>query len=342
MKTEQRLLALRLIVLVALTISAGLLVEEWAPAAGLCGREGGCHEVLESAWARPLGVPLPALGLLLFAGLFGLSLASGRWAALLCRGLALAGGLGGLGLLLVQAALLRRFCPFCLVLDLASLGAAVLVLSLPAALPGVRRPAGLVWLGAAVVATAGAAGAWDAAWLAARPAGPPPPEVLALRHPSRITIVEVIDPDCRPCRHMHGRLNLLESELGDQVYRVCLVWRRRGSELPRDRARALFCARRQRQERGMARALAVAEVPGPALYRQAARLLHLSQPEFEACLADPKTDYELDRENAWLGSVREQGLPAVWIGDELLRGVYSLDDLREAFRKARRLARSEP
>src|SRR5262245_50854116 len=115
-----RVITLRVLALGGLAVSAWLLLETLAPGGAGCGH-GGCDAVLRSTWARPLGIPLPTAGLLLFASLLGLSLAPGRLPARCLWALALAGAVGGTGLILVQGLVLQQFCPFCLVADTSAL-----------------------------------------------------------------------------------------------------------------------------------------------------------------------------------------------------------------------------
>src|SRR4051812_28264946 len=73
--------------------------------------ESGCATVRASAWSHPLGVPLPVVGI-----------AFGALALALCfvarprlrLALAIAGGLGGLGLIAIQAFAVGAWCKLCL------------------------------------------------------------------------------------------------------------------------------------------------------------------------------------------------------------------------------------
>jgi uncharacterized membrane protein/protein-disulfide isomerase len=337
MATVDRLILIRLLALLALAICAGLLVETLVPGAALCGDEGSCEAVLRSAWARPLGVPLPVLGLGLFAALLGLSLVPGRWPARLLRCLAMAGGAIGLGLLVVQAVILGQFCPFCVIVDLVAAAVGGLALGGGVPVVSVRAPIILLWVGGILLAVSAGAGAWAVAWsLGDEPPGPAPAEVVLLRDPDRVTIVEVVDIHCEHCRQMHRILDRLEDELGDRVYRVCVSVPMPGHPEARDASRAFVCARRQGREKEMARALFSTWKPDARTCRSRADALGLSISAYDACLADPAVDGELDREQAWVKAASPRGLPAVWIQDEFFQGVVPLEQLRAAVVRAER------
>jgi uncharacterized membrane protein/protein-disulfide isomerase len=335
MAMERRLTVVRCLAVAGLTVCAGLLVE--TPGGGVCERTGGCGDVLKSAWARPLGVPLPAVGLALFAGLLWLSLVPGTWPARLLGGLALLGGLGGLGLVLVQGLVLDRFCPFCLVVDSLAMAAALLLARAALgrqALPRCGQVVTLLWLAGGLLGAAAGAGT---PLVYAQVADAPPPELLALRHPSRVTIVEIGDLHCRHCKVTHGILNRLDEMLGDRVHRVCIVVPAAEDDEGRSTAQAVRCARRQGRERAMIDNLFADPESAGKGCRGLARQLGLSLPAFEACLADPAVVQEVDHELAWAEAASRRGLPSVWVDNRLFAGVHGLGKMHEAILTAERL-----
>jgi protein-disulfide isomerase len=188
-----------------------------------------------------------------------------------------------------------------------------------------------------LLAVGAGAGAWAVAWsLGDEPAGPAPAEVVALRRPDRVTIVEVVDFHCEHCRQMHNVLDRLEDEFGDRVYRVCVSVPLPGQPRSRDAARAFVCACRQGREKEMARALFATWKPDARTCRSRADALGLSMPAYDACLADPAVDRELERQQAWVKAASPRGLPAVWIQDEFFQGVQPLEKLRAVVRRAER------
>ncbi len=208
MSPALRAAAVRVAAVAGLAISAAMLVPALSNGA-LCTSEG-CTDVTASAWGRPLGVPLPAAGAGFFLALLTLSHLP-RLVGVL-RLLAIIGGVVGLGLIAVQVFVLGRVCSLCLVIDLLAITAAL-------AAPADAPPAGVGWAWAGLAALAAAGGAAYPLWEASRP---PPPEVLALRHADKVTVVELVDMNCRHCRHIHAALNVLEREGGGRMHRVQL------------------------------------------------------------------------------------------------------------------------
>ena len=149
------LLALRLLAVFSLGVCGAILGEYLFAASALCRFEGTCADVMHSAYGRPVGVPLPVVGLAGFGLLLALSLFPCRRSFALVGPLALAAGLAGLTLILIQFLVLGQVCRLCLLVDGASVGCAAVALvgrlrrSEPPALSWPHRAA---WLAAAVLA----------------------------------------------------------------------------------------------------------------------------------------------------------------------------------------------
>ena len=96
-----------------------LLIDGLGVTPAYCSGTGGCHAVKLAA-KRVFGpVPVPLLGLLALSGLLGITTLKGdRFARRLELLGALFAAILGVTLLLVQAVLLRTFCPFCVVVDI--------------------------------------------------------------------------------------------------------------------------------------------------------------------------------------------------------------------------------
>jgi uncharacterized membrane protein len=320
-------------------MALGLCACQLAALAGgeVCSAGADCEDVMRSVWGRPLGVPLPILGVAFFLALLALSLVPTARAAIALRYGAAAGGLAGLGLIVVQVVALGRVCPLCLVVDL--LAIALAVVAWKKDIPLLGRVERWAWVGMAVLALAvgagaGAAGPLGQSWRS------PPAEVLALRHPSKVTVVELVDLDCRHCRHVHWMLNHLERETGGRMHRISLSVP--PSSAPLRLRLARHCARKQGREAFQARPVHPSEGIEFDLVG-AARSLGLSVPEFETCINDPATLDELEAHEAWVVESSKAGLPAVWIQDTLFRGGTTLERLRAAFLDAeRRLSQAGP
>src|SRR5262249_48361429 len=112
-----RVFALRAVAVFALGVCSAILAEYVFAGQAFCSFEGGCGEVFESAYGRPLGVPLPVYGPVGFGLVLALSLAPGRRAASVLTWLAVGAGVTGAALIGIQAAVLGQFCRLCLLVD---------------------------------------------------------------------------------------------------------------------------------------------------------------------------------------------------------------------------------
>ena len=111
-KTRQRVLLL--LASVGLGLNALLLYWKLTdPSAGIagCGGGGDCRDVLASRWSQVFGLPIPGLGIFVYA-LLAAALALRKWrVAAFCYG-AISGS--AVWMVTVQAFLLHRFCPWCM------------------------------------------------------------------------------------------------------------------------------------------------------------------------------------------------------------------------------------
>jgi predicted DsbA family dithiol-disulfide isomerase/uncharacterized membrane protein len=163
--------------------------------------ESGCATVRESAWAHPLGIPMPVLGV----AFFGLAIAlcfvdAPRW----CRTLAVAGAGGALGLIAVQAFVIGAWCKLCMVADPAAIGYAACVLTgaRPLRLTAIRALA----TASVVLATLGGLALWTQQTAPPPLAPGAPPFVERAQVRGAATVVEVVDFECPFCRRMQERL----------------------------------------------------------------------------------------------------------------------------------------
>ena len=110
---------------IGLGASIASLIDYLGASATFCA-ESGCDTVRASAWAHPLGVPMPVLGIAFFAAAIALGfIESPR----LRRALAIAGGAWALLLIGLQAFSIGAWCKLCLVADPSAIGYAIAVLA---------------------------------------------------------------------------------------------------------------------------------------------------------------------------------------------------------------------
>src|SRR5688572_11694875 len=103
--------------LIGLGASVASLIDYLGPAPTFCS-EGGCETVRNSGWARPLGVPLPIIGIAYFLAMSVLAFVPRPRVRI---ALAALGAGGGIALILIQAFAIGAWCKLCLVADPAAI-----------------------------------------------------------------------------------------------------------------------------------------------------------------------------------------------------------------------------
>jgi protein-disulfide isomerase/uncharacterized membrane protein len=324
-------------VLLGLSASAALLVDYLHASPVFCSEAGGCEAVKHTALAWPFGVPMPAFGLFGFAVLGALVLAPGPLARTLHRLVAIAAGIVGVGLILVQLAMLQ-ICVYCTVVDLSACAACGLAIwrykrGLDLEGPFAVRGA-IVALLVAVPALVLALGLTAKVRL---------PDVIAeeiKKAPKgQATIVEFVDFECPFCRSEYDNLVPLLEAVKDRVHVVRkLVPLTRIHPHALVAARAACCADLQGKGDDMADALFHAPVEDltPEGCRKIASALGLDLTRYAACLADPKTAERIIIDRAMFDSAAEKrdGLPLLWIGERKISGLRDPSELQRALDEA--------
>jgi uncharacterized membrane protein/predicted DsbA family dithiol-disulfide isomerase len=325
-------LLFRLALLIALGVSAALLIDYLRPLPAFCDVGSGCDQVRLSRYSTILGIPLPLLGLLGFAVWMTASLVQSARARLLTRLLALVAGVTGVLLLLMQALVLKVFCKLCVTVDIATIIAAVLALvpDPKADEPGARAPRWL-WPVATVISMV-----LPAVWAIVQPSPPVPREIAGLWVPGKINVVEFADFQCPFCRKLHPLMTELLGEYEGRVHFVRLNMPLSSHSQARTAARGYCCAEEQEKGPAMADALFQSETLTAEACEKLAASLGLSLPAYRACVASSSTDARIDDEIERVKSAGLAGLPTVWIGDQVLVGLQPIDKLRDAFAEAAR------
>jgi uncharacterized membrane protein len=321
----------RLLTVFALGICGVILADSLFTGA-FCGFNSGCATVTSSAYGRPLGVPLPVVGLAGFGLVLGLSLVPERRSFALVAPLALLAGLAGVVLILLQFLVLGQACTLCLLVDGSAIGLAGIVLLEKPSRQQVSWPRRSAWVGVAALAVAAPS---ILAWL--NSTFPAPDKIMSYWVKGKITVVEVTDFECFRCRDaeliLQGFLKELK-EQGDQVHFVRVV-----APMPRlvhswAAAHAYLAAKAQGKEEAMAAALFAAPGRHPDLCRVMAKSIGLDVKRYDKILSDPATEAELDANVAW-AKAHSPGLPVIWVQGQRIFGVPSLDSLRAAWQRAK-------
>jgi uncharacterized membrane protein len=323
-----QLTILRLLAVFALGICGVILADSLFTGA-FCGFDSGCATVTSSAYGRPLGVPLPAVGLAGFGLVLALALAPQRRSFALVAPLALLAGLTGVVLILLQLLVLGQTCMLCLLVDGSAIGLAGVVLLGKPSRQQVSWPRGSAWVGFAALAVAAPS---LLAWLNA--AFPAPDKIVSYWVKGKITIVEITDFECFRCRQAELMLQGFLKEQGDQVHFVRVV-----APMPRlvhswPAAKAYLAARAQGKEEAMAAALFAAPGRHPQGCRDMAQSIGLDLKRYDKVLDDPATEAELDANVAW-AKAHSPGLPVIWVQGQRIFGVPSLNSLRAAWQRAK-------
>lgn len=339
MRRPLAVLALRFCLLAALLASAVLVVDYrnvGDPA--FCGEGSGCMAVRFAPSTRQiqdlLGIPLPTLGLIAYAGLFVASLYATTRA--LQRGVAVVatlGGLGGAALLFIQAKMIGALCAWCVAADVAAIGAAITAVLAARWAPAVagQEQEPLFDLRARLFSSslAASAVALPFVWGAFPVVPPPPPSILAEQVPGKLTIVSFTDFECPYCRRLHLTMQELEHEHGDRLVLVRRMKPLRSHQGARPAALAYLCAPEEARERLAALLYTVepAELT-PAGIERAARELKLAPAALEACMQSPEAAARLARDEAMFDELGQAGLPRTYVGARVVLG-YNPSRLRE-------------
>lgn len=186
--------------LVGLGASIASLYDYLGPAPAFCA-ETGCATVRASAWAHPLGIPMPALGIVFFLVMAVLAFAPRPRLRL---ALAATGAAWAVGLIGLQAFVIHAWCKLCMIADPAAIVAGIAVVIAPRArtlrFSWPRLAATVPVVGATVLALS-----LFAHHAPVIPAGTPAC-VAREQVPGEVTVVEFVDFECPFCRALAPRL----------------------------------------------------------------------------------------------------------------------------------------
>jgi uncharacterized membrane protein/predicted DsbA family dithiol-disulfide isomerase len=319
---RRSVLALALAV-VGLAASVASLIDYLGASATFCA-ESGCNQVRESAWAHPLGIPMPVLGIAFFLAAIALCFAE---APRLRRALAIAGGAWALWLIGLQTFSIGAWCKLCMVADPAAILFAIVVLA------GARALRFSIGHAFAIVPAVGVAVAVLAMITASAP--PPAPSdgpvavadkdgVPAVVHQAQVagklTIVDFIDFECPFCRRMQERL---ETAIASTTHAVNLVRKMDPLSIhPHARAAALAYCCADAQGKGDAMAAALFAAPPDELTVEGCEKLAVSVGcdlnRFRQSMA--AAGERVDHETAEARAANINSLPTLFVGSERVVG----------------------
>ena len=327
---------MRLAAILALAVSAALLVDYTNPVPTFCGVNSGCALVRHSGYGylsyAGLNLPVPVLGLLGFALLLGVALTRGlqRWAPLV----AFVGGAAGLGLFALQWFKVGHLCSLCVTVDALSVIAALCGIAIWRGSGDLNEEVGLRW------------GAWPAlatlallaplTWPRVRPAPPVPAGVQSLYQPGKINVVEFADYECPYCRALHPELKAIIESYADRVHFTRLNLPLQSHQFAHGAAVTQVCAREQSKGDQMADRLFAAEDLRPQSMRVIATQLGLDLTAYDQCVASGKAEPVIDAESKILIDDGLQGLPTTYVGAKTIIGVQPEEIFRDAFERAAR------
>jgi uncharacterized membrane protein/predicted DsbA family dithiol-disulfide isomerase len=312
---------------IGLGASIASLIDTLGASPAFCA-ESGCATVRESAWAHPLGVPMPVLGVAFFVAAIALGTAS---APRTRRALAIAGAAWAVLLIAVQALAIGAWCKLCLVADLAAIGYAIAVIA--GAAPLRFSAARLLALGPALAAAI----AGLALWTHTAPPAPPPSNLpgfvqaaqaaQAAAVPGAATVVEVVDFECPFCRR-------LQRELAAAIERVSVPVQVVRKMLPLERlhphamAAALAWCGADAQGKGEAMAEALYAAPPEELTTDGCeKLAGAVGCDLDRYRRDlPAAQARVAAEMAEVRAAGVHSLPTLFIGDHRIEGAGTPTD----------------
>jgi uncharacterized membrane protein/protein-disulfide isomerase len=296
--------------------------------------ESGCDIVRASAWAHPLGIPMPIFGLVFFAAMIALSFVERPTER---KVLALGGFTWAIALIAIQALVIGAWCKLCMIADPIAILLGITVLA-GAGTVKPRWRLGAVGLPALVVV--------PAVFLALHteppplvPAGTPAP-IARAQLPGVATIVDFVDFECPFCRRLAPVLDKAIAAAREDGVVVRVVRKMTPLHMhphALDAALAWCCA--DAQGKGEQMAAALFSTPADQLTPQGCEDLAVKvgcdRDRYRATLADPKTKQRIVEESADAKAVGVRGLPTVFIGTTGFGGAeHDAGELASAIEKS--------
>lgn len=309
---------------IGLAASLASLIDWMGGAPTFCA-ETGCATVRESAWAHPLGIPMPVLGVAFYAAALGLAFVD---APRLRKALAIAGGAWAVLLIVLQGFVIHAWCKLCMVADPAAIGYAVVVLAGASTL---RLTGGRVAaMAPALLGAVGALALWARSPAPAAPTLAPTPTMPAFvadaQKPGVATVVEFVDFECPFCRRMQTELTAAIAKAKGPVQVVRKMFPLSMHEHAMPAALAYCCADLQGKGAEMAEALFAAD-PDSLTDEGCEKLAVGVGCDLERYREDmPRAKERVAAETAEARKADIRSLPTLFIGSERVVGARAGSD----------------
>lgn len=296
--------------------------------------ESGCETVRASAWAHPLGIPMPFFGLVFFAVMVALAFVPRPRLRMV---LALGGGAWALALIALQAFVLGAWCKLCMIVDpIAILLAITVVAGAKTVKPSWRVGALAVPAIAAlpiVFAVIGHGSPLPAVAVAPTTADP----IAREQRLGVATVVDFVDFECPFCRRFAATLDAAIASAKVPVRLVRKMTPLKIHPHAMTAAIAWCCADAQGKGEEMAKALFAAPVDSltPEGCGKIAVEVGCDLEKYRRTLADPATLERIKRDAADAKAAGVRGLPTIFIGTQGMGGAdYDQATLAAAITRA--------
>jgi thiol-disulfide isomerase/thioredoxin len=240
-----------------------------------------------------------------------------------------------LGLLAVQAWVLRRFCPGCVVVDLLAITAFIGVIIADRAIRTSKevevplRP--LVVSTYLVIACVA-----PFLWPHFRPAASVPPPLLRFQKPDRTTLLEFVDLQCPHCVALYPALEQLRREYGDTISIQRIHVPPENHAVAFKAARLLTCLRAPKDVEILERVFFETPKLTELTVRTIAVSAGFTTSSMEACFTDEDSARRVREHRELFRQLGHLGLPTVFVGGERITGAKPLIAYQAAIFKARR------
>lgn len=330
----------RLALLTAILASAALIIDYTNVGdPTFCGTQSACFRVRDSGVGRDLAgyaarlsffggkTTVPHLGLAAHVGLLFLALfAASRFWVRLVAGVASLGAAAAVFLLVAQLRM-GELCPWCAVVDVASIVCAAASVLLARATPPDPEPS---WrreahTGTSVVVWAAAAlgmAALPQIWFNFSSTAPLPAPIQALQVPGKVTVVSFTDFECPYCRNLAPTLAPIHDDPQVAFKRLMAPLDMHPGAKPA--ALAYLCVdddMRDDYARLLYEAPDGAFSPGNLEWIAVNKgKMKKSREDFEACMQSPETEKRLQEDVAIFKDSGSSGLPTTFVGRRMVKG----------------------